>query len=388
MTAVELSGGFPRLRPPTYRSLIFAGALIGLSVLLFAAGGPLTPFLLGLMVVAVLNPVVDRLTAWGLARGVATILVILAVLAIVGVLVWLVVDTVVEQARALVTGWPELSESLQGWLSASSLPPSVIEPIEAFVADLPSAISAIAPRVVETILIAAGTGVVALISIASLPFFIYYVLTDRAALRSGAYQLMPREYVATARDIFAIASRVFSAWGRSLLLLSTSIGVPVFVGFLLLGVFVDPFFGDVALLFGVIAFFTEFVPIVGGYLAMIPAVIIALAGTGPLGALLTALLFAGAQFFEGSILVPRIQGTALKLPAAVVLLALVIGAAVGGFIGVLLALPVTATLRAVLDYLYERAAGAAPGLESEGPAETTTEPRFAGPPVTASPEHP
>lgn len=66
------------------------------------------------------------------------------------------------------------------------------------------------------------------------------------------------------------------------------------------------------------------------------------------------------QIFEGSILVPRIQGEALNLPAAVVLVALVVGVALGGFLGVLIALPVTAMLRAVIAYLYERAAAPSP----------------------------
>ena len=130
---------------------------------------------------------------------------------------------------------------------------------------------------------------------------------------------------------------------------------PVFIGFLLL-ILIDPFFASVALLFAAIAFFAEFIPIVGAYIAMIPAVIISLAAVGPLGAALTAVLFIAVQLIEGSVLVPRIQGRALNLSPAVVLVALVIGATLGGFLGVLIAPAVTATLQAVVAYLYDRAA--------------------------------
>jgi hypothetical protein len=51
-------------------------------------------------------------------------------------------------------------------------------------------------------------------------------------------------------------------------------------------------------------------------------------------------------------------GSCLAAPTGVVLVALVIGVALGGFLGVLIALPVTATLRTVVAYLYDRAAAA------------------------------
>jgi predicted PurR-regulated permease PerM len=105
---------------------------------------------------------------------------------------------------------------------------------------------------------------------------------------------------------------------------------------------------------------------------MIPATIITLAAVGPLGAVLTLALFVTIQFFEGSVLIPRIYSSALALPAAVVLLALVVGVSLGGFFGVLIALPATAAIRAIVDYLYRRAAyeplAASPGEGAGAPA--------------------
>ena len=236
------------------------------------------------------------------------------------------------------------------------LPPGFIDPLVSFVEGLPDLIVNLGPDLLGTAVGAIGSGIVALVTLVGLPFFLYYVLVDRSALIRGAYSLLPQEYVESARDISAIASDVFGAWAWSQLLLALSVSVPVFIGFLVLGILIDPFFASVALLFAAIAFFAEFIPIVGAYIAMIPAVIISLAAVGPLGAALTAVLFIAVQLIEGSVLVPRIQGRALNLSPAVVLVALVIGATLGGFLGVLIALPVTATLQAVVAYLYDRAA--------------------------------
>ncbi|HEX5579804.1 MAG TPA: AI-2E family transporter [Candidatus Limnocylindria bacterium] len=357
MTAAEPAGGYARVRPPTYRTLVMLALLAGIVVLLLAAGGPLTPYLLGLIICFVLNPVVDRLQAVGLSRGLATIAVILAALVGVALLVWLVLDALLSQIAALVARWPDMSATLQDFLATTRLPGGVASAVSGWIAGLPDAMADLAPEIAQTILLAVGSGIVALISLAGLPFFIYYVLAERSGLITGAYHLLPAEYLVPARDIMAITNRTFAAWAKSQLLLSTSVGVPIFLAFSVLGLLVDPLYRDVAILFGVIAFFAEFVPIIGAYLAMVPAIVISLAGMGPIGALLTAGVFIAVQFVEGSVLVPRIQGDALNLPAAVVLVALVIGVALGGFLGVLIALPVTATIRAVVDYLYERAAG-------------------------------
>ena len=382
MTVIERETG-PRFRPPTYRSLVFIGALVLIGILAFAAGGPLTPYFIGLILVFILNPVVDWLERRGLGRGFATMAVIVGGLILVGLFVWTVLGTVVEQATSLIATWPEFSASFEEWLLGSGLPSAVVEAGVTFLDALPETMAELAPQLARTALIAVGSGIVAIISLAALPFFIYYALSDRPNLVSGAYRLIPEEFVEAAQDIAQILNRVFGAWARGQLLLSISVGLPVFVGFLILGVFVDPFYTDFALLFGTIAFFTEFIPIVGAYLAMIPAIIITLAAVGPVGAILTAVLFIAIQFFEGSVLIPRIQGSALALPPAVILLALVVGVSLGGFFGVLIALPATAALRAVTDYLYRRAAyqplSAPPGAGSATPAPPAMEPRTGAP---------
>lgn len=359
MTATR-APAHPRLRPPTYRTLVLIAVVVLLAALALAAGAALTPYILALILAFVINPAVDWLDKRGVRRGLGTVLIIVGILAALAAVAYLVVDRLGEQASALVAGWPEVSATLVAGLQASGLPTGLVDPLVSVIDDLPDLIVGIAPDLLGTAVAAIGSGIVALVTLAGLPFFLYYVLVDRAALVRGAYGLIPEEHVDSARDIAGIANGVFAAWAWSQLLLALSVSVPVFIGFLLFGILVDPFYTNFALLFAAIAFFAEFIPIVGAYLAMIPAVVITLAAVGPLGAGLTALLFTSVQFFEGSVLVPRIQGRALSLPPAVILVALVVGVTLGGFLGVLIALPVTATLQGVIAYLYDRAAAPPP----------------------------
>lgn len=358
---MTVSGTHPRLRPPTYRTLILIGVVVLLVVLALAAGAALTPYIFTLILAFVLNPAVDWLEKRGLRRGLGTVLLIVGILASVAAVAYFVADRLIEQASALIASWPEVSATLIADLRALGIPPGILDPLVSSIDRLPDVIVNLGPELLGTAVAAIGGGIVAIVTLAGLPFFLYYVLVDRSALVRGAYSLMPEEYVDSARDISAITNGVFGAWAWSQLLLSLSVSVPIFIGFLVLGILIDPFYTSYALLFAAIAFFAEFIPIVGSYLAMIPAVIITLAAVGPLGAALTAALFISVQLFEGSVLVPRIQGRALSLPPAVVLVALVIGVSLGGFLGVLIALPVTATLQAVVAYLYDRAAAAPSG---------------------------
>jgi len=97
----------------------------------------------------------------------------------------------------------------------------------------------------------------------------------------------------------------------------------------------------------------ELLPIIGPILAAIPAVLIA--GTAGVEAASAALLlYLAIQQVENNLLVPKIQGQATDLHPSVVMLALIVGGTVGGLLGAILALPVTAAARDVYRYLFNR----------------------------------
>jgi predicted PurR-regulated permease PerM len=104
---------------------------------------------------------------------------------------------------------------------------------------------------------------------------------------------------------------------------------------------------DNALLLGVIAGLTEIIPIVGPAIGAIPALIVAFVQGGPELALLVAGVYIVIQVLEGNVLVPIVMKNAVGLPPFVVVVSLLIGAAVAGFVGALLAVPFAAALAVV-----------------------------------------
>ena len=97
----------------------------------------------------------------------------------------------------------------------------------------------------------------------------------------------------------------------------------------------------------------ELLPIIGPILSAIPAVLLALtAGVEP--AVAAVILYTVVQQVENNVLVPKIQGDAVELHPTVVMVALVVGGAIGGLLGAILALPVTAAARDVFRYAFHR----------------------------------
>jgi predicted PurR-regulated permease PerM len=99
----------------------------------------------------------------------------------------------------------------------------------------------------------------------------------------------------------------------------------------------------------------EVLPFVGPILGAIPAVLVALL-SNPISALWVAVAFFAIQQVENLILVPRIAGESVKLHPAAVMVVLVVGNELGGFIGMLVAVPVTAMVRDLFKYSYLRLA--------------------------------
>jgi len=112
-------------------------------------------------------------------------------------------------------------------------------------------------------------------------------------------------------------------------------------------------FGRFAVLLSVIAGVLELLPIIGPIIAAIPAVILGLTA-GVDAAIAAVILYALIQQIENHVLVPKIQGDAVELHPTIVMVALVLGGAIGGLLGAILALPIAAASRDVFRYAFHR----------------------------------
>lgn len=131
--------------------------------------------------------------------------------------------------------------------------------------------------------------------------------------------------------------RKVEGWLKGVFLLSTFIGIGTAVGMWALGM---PY----PLILGLLAGLFELVPLVGAYLGAAPAVIVALFQP-PWKLLAVVAFFILLQQLENNILAPTVMGREAEIPPLLAIVALLLGAALFGIIGALLALPMVAVLQ-------------------------------------------
>ncbi len=131
-------------------------------------------------------------------------------------------------------------------------------------------------------------------------------------------------------------------WMQGQLLLGVLVGILVYLGLMILGI-------KHALLLASIAAMFELIPIFGPILAAVPAVLIALVDTGATGGFLVIGLYLIIHQFENHLLYPLVVRKIVGISPIVVILALVIGAKLAGFLGAILAVPIASALMEYID---------------------------------------
>jgi predicted PurR-regulated permease PerM len=138
----------------------------------------------------------------------------------------------------------------------------------------------------------------------------------------------------------------FAGYTRGILIVAGSNAAVVAVALLLLRV-------PLALPLAVLVFFATFIPLIGAPIAMAVATLVALAGRGPVIALVVLVMVVLVGQFEGHVLHPLVMSRAVNLHPVVVALSVFSGAVLGGIIGAIIAVPVISTSWAVRKYLRD-----------------------------------
>jgi predicted PurR-regulated permease PerM len=363
----ERRRGEGRLRPPTPRAALVLFAAVIVAFLLWQGREALSPFVVGLLLVYLLNPPVEWLTRLRVPRWLAILIVYAIVVFVIVQALSFMLRPLVDQIRTFADDLPGLLGGLDRFYRSIDLPPQLRQALDEWLAGLAEGGGIGLGVLLPVVNVTAGF-VSSIFGYLIIPVWAFYLLKDQRQLTAAVDRALPPEWSADVWAIARIVERVFSQWVRAQVLLGVTVGVATFVGLLVLNATVDPIFGRFALLLSVIAGVFELLPIIGPILAAIPAVLLALTA-GPQAALAALVLYALVQQLENNLLVPKIQGDAVELHPSAVMFSLVVGGAIAGLLGAILALPVTAAGRNVFRYLFRRLSppGEAPAAESEEP---------------------
>jgi predicted PurR-regulated permease PerM len=350
-----------------HRQALFALATIVIvALLLWQARGALPAFFIGLALAFVLDPAVTFLARRGMPRWAGVIVMYVAVVAIIWGIVAYALPPITAQARELVDHLPELGAAVTDfergiveWYEGLPLPDDIRETISEQLAASGQALADFLSGLLAPTLTALLRAATFLLGLVVIPVWLFFVLKDREGFSRSVAGAMPPGWRADVENLLGLLGRVGGRWVRGQLLLGLSIFVATVIGLGLLTLVGFEEFGQFTLVLALIAGVLEWLPIIGPIIAAVPAILIGLS-IGPPAAIAAAVLYTGIQQLENHILVPKVMGDAVELHPAVLIMALVVGGALFGIGGAILAAPTVAAGRDLYRYGFHRFGGQPP----------------------------
>ena len=244
------------------------------------------------------------------------VVVVLLALGLLAVGILIIGPPTIQQSEAVAERLPGYLDQLNGYQPLAGI-------------DLAGSLRGIAQSTLSSVVTeAVAGGVIDTMLVLVLGF---WFIVDGGRMVAVALRLVPEKQRDKARFVQDTVSQVVGMYIRGQLVMASIIGLSAGVGSWLLGV-------RYPVLIGILAFLFELIPMVGPILASMPAVVISLTQPFPL-VVYVIIFFVVMQVIENNVLAPRITGGAVGLHPVAALLAIVIGADLGGVVGALFAVP-------------------------------------------------
>ncbi len=333
--------------------------------LLRTLGTLLAPFVLAFVLAFILDPLVDRLERWRLPRPVAVASLALPALGLLAVLIFWGVPALAEQAGVLIRQAPVALGRVADWVErlrtgqlhlpfvsdqvvADQLRSLSPERVVQFLQEQQHAIVQHAWQAVSGVGRGFASVVTVLGYIVLTPVLTFYLLRDYDLLIARVASLVPRSSRESVGGFFAEYETLLARYLRGQVMEASLVGILTWLGLWILGF---PYAG----LVGVVAGVFNMIPYLGLAVSLVPAIIIALFSGNVLTSLLkVVVVFVAVQALDGSVTGPKIVGGAIGLHPVWVILALALGGAFFGFVGLLIAMPAAIFLKLLLQRGIER----------------------------------
>jgi predicted PurR-regulated permease PerM len=323
--------------------------VVGLAWLLVQVRTIIVILILGVLLAAAIEPLVNRLRRRGVRRGHAILMVYAGILATLAVGLYLLVPPLITQATALFNDIPDLLANLRNQAIASDnrfLQTSGYRTMLR-IEDGWEQITT-NPNIEGRTAFGWLTSVVGvLFTTVTVMIVAFYWMTEKAIIKRVVLGLFPLHHRDRAHALWDTIEGRLGGWTRGQLLLMLTVGVLSAVAYLLMGL-------DFWLPLGIFAGLTEVIPFIGPFLGGAAAVLVALTVSWET-AVMVVVFVVVLQQLEGAVLVPRVMKNAVGMSPLTVVLAVLIGGVLMGPLGSVLAIPVGAAGQVLLqDLLAQR----------------------------------
>ncbi|MEU8544296.1 AI-2E family transporter [Streptomyces sp. NPDC048717] len=361
-----------------WRLLVLAGTVWVLMKVISSVQLVVLAFVAGLLITALLQPIVALLRRKGMPRGLATAVTAVTGFVVMGLVGWFVVWQVMDNIDSLSDRVRDGIEELKRWLLNS--PFHVTEQqINEIAKNLSDSIGANAEQITSAGLQGVTVMVEAMTGILLAMFSTLFLLHDGKKVWEWTLKLVPAQARPGVAGAGPRAWRTLTAYVRGTVLVALIDAVFIGLGLYFLDV-------PMAVPLGVFIFLFAFIPLVGAVISGALACVVALVTTNVFTGLMVLVVVLAVQQIEGHVLQPFILGRAVRVHPLAVVLSVAAGGLTAGIGGAVVAVPLVAVTNTAVGYLRaysaEQALRAAP--DSGAAPDSATDPVTAAAPAPGS----
>jgi predicted PurR-regulated permease PerM len=333
------------------RTLVVAAliviAILGLLTLVASVVSLLLIILVAIVFAEGVRPLVNRLhIEMKLPRPAAIAIVYVGLIAVLALLITLFVQPIVDEAKSLAQNLPSYQSKIQSTITSWQ------QQLKLGGTGAPNVGNTLAGSLdtAKNVLLTIGGYIVSVLVNLVLVLvigFLWLVTADR--LKAFVVDLLPVQHQALAADVFREMGLRMGGFLRATAINMVVVGVLTGVATTVIGL-------PSPVLLGIFAGLTAAIPLVGPFLGIVPPLLLALT-IGPGHAVLVVVVLLVIQLLDANLVVPMVMNRVVSLPALAVVMSLLIGGALEGLIGALLAVPVASALqvlvlRVIVPYIH------------------------------------
>ena len=310
------------------------------------------PIILAAVFYYLLNPIVDYFEARKVNR-VVSISVLFAI--ILALIIWglaVAIPNMVTQGEKFAANFPDYVESgekhitsLLGDVRFKQFRPQIEKAVTSFSDNLIEISKNLSTTLVNSTSSFLSTATSVIISLMIFPFILFYLLRDGKSLNQYVTNMLPNAWRNDTSTVLTQVNLQLSSYVRGQLIVAATVAIMFSIMFSIIGL-------KYAVVIGIVAGFLNLIPYLGSFLAMIPAVIIALVA-GPFMVLKVAIVFVIEQTIEGRFVSPLVLGSKLNIHPITILFVLLTSGKIFGFWSVLIGIPVYASAKVIIVYFYK-----------------------------------
>jgi predicted PurR-regulated permease PerM len=350
----------PVVVPRWVQMVLLPLAIVGAYLVLRAAGKVVLLFTIAGLIALLLNPIVHYIQRGPLPRGAAVSIVMIALVAILAGIGFLLVNPISDQASTFQRNVPHWVDdanrslsNLQDWLDRKNINLQVKEEGQTALQTLGDRIAGGTGDVVSFTRDALQTLVESVLALILIIVLTVYMLLYGDRIGTVVRAIVPPGDGTPEDDFPTRIQAALFGYVRGQLLFSLIMGTSAGVLLWILGTLgIFPDGKTYAVAFGAWYGFAELIPYIGPAIGAIPPVIVAALSGQPLDAVWLIIAFTVLQQLEGHVVAPQVFGQALRINPLLVIFALLLGGSIGGFVGAFIALPIAAIVRESVVYFY------------------------------------